>query len=247
MKCPECRQDNREGAKFCDACGAPLQSRCPACHTLLRPQAKFCDECGHGLASAAVETATSAAADRLAQPPFGYTPRHLAEKILTSRTALEGERKLVTVVFADCAEFTALSSKLDPEELHNLMDGCFQRVLDAVHGYEGTVNQFTGDGVMALFGAPIAHGYLTLSLLPRLTAGLLEIAGTAMAVNYGLDKVRFLQPVIAGSKVRAVTEIRSVEPGSQGYRVGMTTTVELEGGARPALVAETLALIVPEA
>lgn len=97
------------------------------------------------------------------------------------------------------------------------------------------------------FGAPIAHGYLTLSLLPRLTAGLLEIAGTAMAVNYGLDKVRFLQPVIAGSKVRAVTEIRSVEPGSQGYRVGMTTTVELEGGARPALVAETLALIVPEA
>jgi len=163
MKCPECQQDNREGAKFCDACGAPLQARCPACKTLLRPQARFCDECGHALAPApaASDTVASAsagdAAGRLARPPFGYTPRHLADKILTSRAALEGERKLVTVLFADCAGFTALSSKLDPEELHNIMDGCFQRVLDAVHGYEGTVNQFTGDGVMALFGAPIAH------------------------------------------------------------------------------------------
>jgi adenylate cyclase len=163
MRCPECQQDNREGAKFCDACGAALQARCPACNTLLRPQAKFCDECGHALAPtpAAPDTATGAAAggtaERLAQPPFGYTPRHLAEKILTSRAALEGERKLVTVLFADCVGFTALSSKLDPEELHNLMDGCFQRVMDAVHGHEGTVNQFTGDGVMALFGAPIAH------------------------------------------------------------------------------------------
>jgi adenylate cyclase len=89
--------------------------------------------------------------------PAGYTPRHLADKILTSRTALEGERKQVTVLFGDCVGFTALSSQLDPEDLHSIMDGCFARVLDAVHGYEGTVNQFTGDGVMALFGAPIAH------------------------------------------------------------------------------------------
>jgi adenylate cyclase len=81
----------------------------------------------------------------------------LADKILRSRSALEGERKLVTVLFGDCVGFTALSSQLDPEELHNLMDGCFQRVLDVVHRFEGTVNQFTGDGVMALFGAPIAH------------------------------------------------------------------------------------------
>src|SRR4029077_12669068 len=84
-------------------------------------------------------------------------PPHLADKILRSRSALEGERKLVTVLFGDCVGFTELASRLDPEELHNLMDGCFQRVLEAVHRYEGTVNQFTGDGVMALFGAPIAH------------------------------------------------------------------------------------------
>jgi acyl dehydratase len=96
------------------------------------------------------------------------------------------------------------------------------------------------------FGTTIAHGYLTLSLLPRLTAGLLSVGGTAMVVNYGLDRVRFVQPVPAGARVRAVTEIAAVEPGSQGYRVSMTTTVELEGSERPALVAQTVGLFVPE-
>src|SRR5205814_8896526 len=86
-----------------------------------------------------------------------YTPKHLADKILGSRSALEGERKLVTVLFADCVGFTKLSTQLDPEDLHSVMDGAFVRIMEAVHRYEGTVNQFTGDGVMALFGAPIAH------------------------------------------------------------------------------------------
>ncbi|HEX5856827.1 MAG TPA: MaoC family dehydratase [Microbacterium sp.] len=97
------------------------------------------------------------------------------------------------------------------------------------------------------FGTTIAHGYLTLSLLPRLTAGLLKVTGVAMVVNYGLDRVRFLQPVPAGSRVRAVTEIAAVEPGPQGYRVNLHTTVELEGSHRPALVAQTVGLFVPEA
>ncbi|MDY0910519.1 MaoC family dehydratase [Microbacterium sp. CFBP9034] len=97
------------------------------------------------------------------------------------------------------------------------------------------------------FGATIAHGYLTLSLLPRLTAGLLDIAGTSMVVNYGLDRVRFLQPVIVGSRVRAVTEVAAVEPTPTGYRVSLKTTVELEGSSRPALVADAVALVVPEA
>ncbi|SDH55020.1 MaoC family dehydratase [Microbacterium pygmaeum] len=96
------------------------------------------------------------------------------------------------------------------------------------------------------FGATIAHGYLTLSLLPRLTAGLLSIGGTAMVVNYGLDRVRFLQPVLVGSRVRAVTELTGLEESPQGYRAALTTTVELEGSSRPALVAQTLALVVPE-
>ena len=76
---------------------------------------------------------------------------------MNSRSALEGERKLVTVLFADCVGFTKMSTQLDPEDLHQIMDGCFARIMEAVHRYEGTVNQFTGDGVMALFGAPIAH------------------------------------------------------------------------------------------
>jgi class 3 adenylate cyclase len=153
MTCAQCRHDNRAGARFCDNCGAPLPRACPSCGTPLRPAAKFCDECGQPVAVA--EAAPRPA--RAVQPPTGYTPKHLADRILTSRSAVEGERKQVTVVFVDCAGFTALSARVDPEDLHAIMDGCFQRLLDAVHRYEGTVNQFTGDGVMALFGAPIAH------------------------------------------------------------------------------------------
>jgi len=89
--------------------------------------------------------------------PKSYTPKFLAEKILTTRSAIEGERKLVTVLFADVANYTAMSEKLDAEDVHQIMDGCFRVLMDEIHRYEGTVNQFTGDGVMALFGAPIAH------------------------------------------------------------------------------------------
>jgi class 3 adenylate cyclase/pimeloyl-ACP methyl ester carboxylesterase len=101
-------------------------------------------------------TRSPAASERFALPHV-YTPRHLAEKILTSRTALEGERKLVTVLFVDVSGFTALSERLDPEDVHTLMDRAFELMLGEVHRYEGTVNQFLGDGLMALFGAPVAH------------------------------------------------------------------------------------------
>jgi adenylate cyclase len=133
---------------------------------VVRASAKFCDECGQALGGADGGPAATPAAEgmgaaavaaRLAEQGRGYTPRHLAEQILTSRAALEGERKQVTVLFVDCVGFTALSAHLDPEDLHSIMDGCFQLLLDAVHRYAGTINQFTGDGVMALFGAPIAH------------------------------------------------------------------------------------------
>jgi class 3 adenylate cyclase/tetratricopeptide (TPR) repeat protein len=89
--------------------------------------------------------------------PKSYTPKHLAKKILTTRSALEGERKIVTVFFADVANYTSMSERLDPESVHKIMDGCFKILLNQIHNYEGTINQFTGDGVMALFGAPIAH------------------------------------------------------------------------------------------
>ena len=156
MICSACTHENREGAKFCESCGAKLERRCPACAQPVREASRFCDTCGHRLEPAAAAPAATIA-DHLTQRFAGYTPRHLADKILTSRAALEGERKLVSVLFADCAGFTEVSSRLDPEELHGVMDGCFKHLVDVVHRYEGTINQFTGDGVMALFGAPIAH------------------------------------------------------------------------------------------
>lgn len=94
------------------------------------------------------------------------------------------------------------------------------------------------------FGATIAHGYLTLSLIPTLTEGLLEVGGVEMAVNYGLDNVRFLQPVRVGSRVRARSEVMSVDENGRDYRVGLQVTIEIEGSDRPALVADTLVLFV---
>ncbi|MFD1200331.1 MaoC family dehydratase [Leucobacter albus] len=96
------------------------------------------------------------------------------------------------------------------------------------------------------FGATIAHGYLTLSLIPHLAGGLMAVERLAMAVNYGLDRVRFLRPVTVGSRVRATIEITSAEESRQGWRVGSRTTVEIEGSEQPALVADTIALYVPE-
>jgi class 3 adenylate cyclase len=100
---------------------------------------------------------TSAPAPDQAREPLVYTPKHLAEKILTSRSALEGERKQVTVLFADVAGFTTLAEQLDPEVVHDMINRCFEGITAEVHRFEGTINQYTGDGVMALFGAPLAH------------------------------------------------------------------------------------------
>jgi len=92
------------------------------------------------------------------------------------------------------------------------------------------------------FGATVAHGYLTLSLIPALTDGLVQVGGTGLVVNYGLDRVRFLQPVTAGSRIRATTTVRTAEPTPQGVRAGFTITVEIEGEPKPALIAETVVL-----
>jgi class 3 adenylate cyclase/tetratricopeptide (TPR) repeat protein len=116
------------------------------------PEFKFCGSCGHSLTAAADNAVIAAFAH-----PKAYTPPFLAQKILTSRSAIEGERKLVTVLFADVANYTSMVAKMDPEDAHRMMDGCFKILMDAIHRYEGTINQFTGDGVMALFGAPVAH------------------------------------------------------------------------------------------
>src|SRR5918996_1264792 len=160
MECRQCGHTNRSEAKFCEACGAPLARQCPNCRQEVRPGAKFCDQCGYTLSALTPNQAAplrEAIIDRFHARLPGYTPRHLSDKILASKSAMEGERKQVTVLFADIAGFTTISEQLDPEEVHGLMDGCFARLTEAVHRYEGTVNQYTGDGIMALFGAPIAH------------------------------------------------------------------------------------------
>ncbi len=149
MKCGRCEYENPAGVKFCGECGARLESACPACRASNPPTNKFCHECGAPLAGgfAAVKPIS----------PDSYTPKHLAEKILTSKSALEGERKQVTVLFADLKGSMELLADRDPEEARKLLDPVLERMMDAVHRYEGTVNQVMGDGIMALFGAPLAH------------------------------------------------------------------------------------------
>jgi class 3 adenylate cyclase/tetratricopeptide (TPR) repeat protein len=151
MKCPKCQFENPVGAKFCNECGSKLEIVCPQCGKMNYLGSKFCNECGHDLRA----PSTTRFIDY--SKPKSYTPKFLADKILTIRSSIEGERKLVTVLFADVANYTSMSEKLDPEEVHKIMDGCFRILMDEIHKYEGTINQFTGDGVMALFGAPIAH------------------------------------------------------------------------------------------
>jgi class 3 adenylate cyclase/tetratricopeptide (TPR) repeat protein len=159
--CPACRHDNPDRAKFCLECGHRFASACPQCGTELPSGAKFCLECGHRMVPAEAAGPKGSAAPPVAADfqakVASYTPRHLAEKILTSRSALEGERRQVTVLFTDVAGFTPMAEKLDPEDVHRIMDRCFELITAEVHRFEGTVNQYTGDGVMALFGAPIAH------------------------------------------------------------------------------------------
>ena len=151
MKCPKCQFKNPAQAKFCMECGNRLDFCCPKCGSVTPNIGKFCLECGHDLRKP-LKTVPIYYSE-----PQSYTPEFLADKILTTRSSIEGERKLVTVFFADVANYTSISEKLDPEEIHQIMDGTFMILMNEIHKVEGTVNQFTGDGVMALFGAPVAH------------------------------------------------------------------------------------------
>ncbi len=150
MRCPQCHQETPPGMRFCGQCGTRLEVACSACGNDNSPENKFCGHCGAPLSGGATPPAQPAS-------PEAYTPKHLAHKILTSRPALEGERKQVTVLFADVKGSMELLADRDPEEAHELLDPVVERMMDAVHRYEGTVSEVRGDGVMALFGAPLAH------------------------------------------------------------------------------------------
>jgi class 3 adenylate cyclase/tetratricopeptide (TPR) repeat protein len=156
MRCPRCEADNPEGMKFCIECAAPLTRHCPHCGFANPPQAKFCGQCAMSLHEAPPTTGAPSHPSH-AHTPLSYTPAHLAEKILFSKTTLEGERKQVTVLFADLKGSMEMLADRDPEEARALLDPVLELMMAAVHRYEGTVNQVLGDGIMALFGAPIAH------------------------------------------------------------------------------------------
>src|SRR6266478_2673788 len=147
MKCPRCQHENPATAKFCEECAARLTIGCPNCGSPVSATAKFCAECAHPLKSGEPRFAS----------PKDYTPPHLADRILAAKATLEGERKQVTVLFADIKGSTELIADRDPEEAQKLIDPVLERMIEAVHHYEGTVNRVMGDGIMALFGAPLAH------------------------------------------------------------------------------------------
>ena len=150
MKCTSCQFDNPEGMNFCGKCGSPLAMACPSCGYQNPAEAKACKQCKGKIVH---DDVVPGYAKRSA---LEYTPRFLLERTLKYKSAMVGERKLVSVLFADVADFTGIAEKLDPEDVHEIMDRCFGILGREIHQAGGTINQYTGDGIMALFGAPIA-------------------------------------------------------------------------------------------
>ena len=148
MLCPRCRAENRAGVRFCETCGGRIAATCATCGSELVADKRFCGSCGSRVATTPAARSAS---------PQAYTPAHLAERLLISRTSLEGERKQVTVLFADLKGSMELLADRDPEEARKLIDPLLERMMEAVHRYDGVVNQVLGDGIMALFGAPLAQ------------------------------------------------------------------------------------------
>jgi class 3 adenylate cyclase/tetratricopeptide (TPR) repeat protein len=220
MECRLCQHENREGRRFCGHCGSSLPLLCPSCGAVEEDGEQFCGQCGAALAALA-----RAVPER---SPRDYTPRHLADKILQSKSALEGERKQVTVLFADVKNSLELAEQVDPEQWHRILDRFFQILADGVHRFEGTVNQYTGDGIMALFGAPIAHEdhaqracYAALHLrdaLRRYADELRLEQGLNFSVRMGLNSGH----VIVGK----IGDDLRMDYTAQGHTVGLAQRIE---------------------
>ena len=237
MTCPRCHAENRDGLRFCEDCGGRLTLACSQCGGELAPGKRFCrlvrSPCR------ALQSATRAPA------PESYTPKHLAEKILTSKAALEGERKQVTVLFADLKGSMELLADRDPEEARKLLDPVLERMMEAVHRYEGTVNQVMGDGIMALFGAPLAHEdhavracYAALDLqraMRRLTEMLRQSHGVTVQVRVGLNSGEVV--------VRAISSDLHMDYTAVGQTTHLAARMEqLASPGTTLLTADTLRL-----
>jgi len=221
MKCPRCSFDNPEDSSFCLKCGEKMETKCPQCGKALPAFAGFCNKCGHKL--------QEAEAPSIDYPqPKSYTPKHLADKILQSKSALEGERKQVTVLFVDVKGSMDLTDQVDPEEWHHVMDRFFEILAEGIHRFEGTINQYTGDGVMALFGAPIAHEdhaqracYAALRLsegLQRYAGELKREKGLRFSVRMGLNSGE----VVVGK----IGDDLRMDYTAQGQTVGLAARME---------------------
>src|SRR2546428_12198571 len=150
MMRPHCQRVNPTDAKFCTGCGQPLVLLCPSCQTSNAPDSRFCKACGTLLLTSDLPQPAQRSA-----PSQSYTPRHLADKVLAMRSALEGERKQVTVLFADVVGFRTLAVPGDPAAAHTRMAGCLELLAQQQHRGGGTINQFTAHRLTALVGAPL--------------------------------------------------------------------------------------------
>ena len=215
MTCPTCHYRNDADARFCVQCGHALEISCHACGSRVKAGVRFCGQCGQRLTQPA--DVSQGAVDVVASPAHppsldeklaqlqGYLPSHLADKILANRGRLEGERKLVTVLFADITGYTSLSEQLGEEALFTLMDDLYELFIHEVHRYEGTINELTGDGIVAFFGAPLAveqapqravRAALALQdAVAQFSARLERERGTRLQVRVGINT----GPVVVGT------------------------------------------------
>jgi adenylate cyclase len=218
MKCPQCQADNLGDSVFCEECGAALEAACPQCGSGNRLTAKFCRKC-----RAALGAVPSPGPD-----PRAFTPQHLADKILQSKSALEGERKQVTVLFADVNGSMELAESLDPETWSAMMQRFFTILAEGVERFEGFVDKFTGDGIMALFGAPIAHEdhaqracYAALQLRDALATYAREVKrqhGLGFSVRMGLHSGE----VVVGK----IGDDLRMDYTAQGHTVGLAARMQ---------------------
>lgn len=242
MHCPNCQFENARDARFCEDCGAELERGCPACGVTVRPAQKFCRACGHNLETAKVTPGKPTTSNI---NPTSYIPKHLADRILSSRNSLEGERKQVTVLFADIVDSTKLIEHIDPEEALQILEPALDAMITAVHRYEGTITRVVGDGVMALFGAPLAqedhavrgcYAALDMQKATQQVAQNLELShGVPMRIRVGLNSGEVV--------VKAIGNDLRVEYDAVGVTAALAARTEaLAAPGTVALTAKTLAL-----
>jgi predicted ATPase/class 3 adenylate cyclase len=240
MRCSACRVDNPAVAKFCMECGAPVGRRCEGCGAELPPNAKFCMECGRPVGDAATSTTQTR------PEPREYTPQHLAEKILRSKSAVEGERKQVTILFADVSGSMALADQVDTEDWHHILNDFFAVLSRGVHRFEGTITQYAGDGIMAIFGAPIAHEdhaqracYAALTILEEMSRFADEVRrrhGLNFSVRIGINSGE----VIVGT----IGDDLHMDYTAQGNSVGLAARVEAVAAPGTAYITDHTARLV---